>query len=197
MGLLDVFLVLLDLEEVPLEDLEAELFAALLEVVLLVEADFLAVLVDFFLAEELVDLLAEDPVDFFALVFLAALFFVPPALLLAPVLLEVVDFFVALFLAPLVAFLAPVLFLVVLDFFLATPVLFFALLVFFALLDFLALLDFFAPLVLFLALVEACLGFDEAERLRPEPLFFPPPEVLFTVAHARFSASFSSTPCLP
>src|SRR5207237_396306 len=31
-------------------------------------------------------------------------------------------------------------------------------------------------------------------RPRPDPLFLPPPEVLFTVAHARRSASSSGTP---
>ncbi|HEY3897444.1 MAG TPA: hypothetical protein VGM54_02465 [Chthoniobacter sp.] len=29
---------------------------------------------------------------------------------------------------------------------------------------------------------------------RPDPLFFPPPLDLFTVAHARFSASFFDVP---
>jgi hypothetical protein len=40
--------------------------------------------------------------------------------------------------------------------------------------------------------------FRDAERVvflpRPEPLFFPPPVSLFTVAHARRSASFRDTP---
>src|SRR4029077_10452085 len=94
---------------------------------------------------------------------------------------------VTFFVVPLVLFLAtaavlltpPGLFWVLVAFFLAPPVLF------------LALLDFFALEELF----EAGLLLEEAERLRAEPLFFPPAETLFTVAHARFSASFSPTPC--
>jgi hypothetical protein len=34
----------------------------------------------------------------------------------------------------------------------------------------------------------------EADFFRPEPLCFPPPSCLFTVAHARSSASVSDTP---
>ncbi len=79
---------------------------------------------------------------------------------------------------------------------------------FLALLDFLgalalfieplAALEFLAPAALFFATVGALTleerGFDKAERLRADPLFLPPPESLFTVAQARFSASFSLTP---
>jgi hypothetical protein len=38
-------------------------------------------------------------------------------------------------------------------------------------------------------------GAFEVRFPRPEPLFFPPPDVLFSVAQARRAASFRGTPC--
>jgi hypothetical protein len=37
-------------------------------------------------------------------------------------------------------------------------------------------------------------GALEVRFPRPEPLFFPPPDILFSVAHARRAASFRDTP---
>lgn len=39
-------------------------------------------------------------------------------------------------------------------------------------------------------------GDSSRARPRPEPDFLPPPEMLFTVAHARLSASYPETPRL-